>query len=85
MYEKLNYLASVTTPDYSDSGFMRGNIIRLTIGDYLNSVYGIITGLTYNIPNNSSWDIARTVKGEVDSNGKELPHIIEVSQFNACL
>lgn len=82
MYEKLNYLASVTTPDYSDSGFMRGNIIRLTIGDYLNSVYGILTGLTYSIPNNSSWDIARTVKGEVDSNGKELPHIIEVSQFN---
>lgn len=82
MYEKLNYLASTTTPDYSSGGFMRGNIIRLTVGDYLNSVYGILTGLTYNIPNNSSWDIARTVKGEVDANGKELPHIIEVSQFN---
>lgn len=82
MYEKLNYLASVTTPDYSDVGFMRGNIIRLTVGDYLNSVYGILTGLSYNIPNNSSWDIARTRDGEVDPNGKELPHIIEVSQFS---
>ncbi len=82
MYEKLNFLASVTTPDYSSEGFMRGNIIRLTVGDYLNSVYGILTGLSYNIPNNSSWDIARTVNGEVDPNGKELPHIIEVSGFN---
>jgi hypothetical protein len=34
MYKKLNYLASICAPDYSANGYMRGNIITLTIGGY---------------------------------------------------
>jgi hypothetical protein len=32
MYKKLNYLASQLTPDYSPSGYMRGPLVKLTVG-----------------------------------------------------
>ena len=35
MYKKLNFLASTLAPDYSPNGYMRGNLIQLTIGGYL--------------------------------------------------
>jgi hypothetical protein len=37
---------------------MKGNLVRLTIGDYLYIVPGIITNLTYAIPEEASWEIA---------------------------
>ena len=57
IYQKLQYLASSLAPDYSN-GYMKGNLVRLTIGDYLYIVPGIITNLTYNIPEEASWEIA---------------------------
>ena len=57
MYQKLNYLASILAPDYSTGGFMRGNLIRLTIGGYLYEQHGFITGLTYDISNDTSWEL----------------------------
>jgi len=57
IYQKLNYLASSLAPDYSN-GYMKGNLIRLTIGDYLYIVPGFITNLTYTIPEEASWEIA---------------------------
>lgn len=81
IYEKLNYLASIMTPDYSQSGFMRGNIIKLTIGDYLKDVPGVLTSLVYTIPEDSPWDIARS-KDSIRSDMKQLPHVIEVSSFS---
>jgi len=57
MYQKLNYLASTTTPDY-EGGYMKGNITRLTIGSYLYRVPGVITNLSYEIPAESPWEIA---------------------------
>ena len=57
LYQKLNYLASSLSPDYN-GGYMKGNLIRLTIGDYLMYVPGFITNLTYTIPEEASWEIA---------------------------
>jgi hypothetical protein len=78
-YDKLNYLASVTAPDYSEGGFMRGNIIELTVGDYLNNVPGIIEKLDFSFPMDSPWEIARKDDGSVDQNSAELPTLVEVS------
>lgn len=65
-YEKVNYLASLTAPDYSrDSGFMRGNFVKLTIGDYLRQVPGFINNISYQVANNVPWDIARDNNGEL--------------------
>jgi hypothetical protein len=89
MYKKLNYLASSLTPEYSPNGYMRGNMVQLTIGGYLYEQPGIITGLTYNIEENTPWDIGisssydtrlGTVQG--DSSVKELPHVLRVTGFN---
>ena len=81
VYDKLNYLASLTAPNYSSGGFMRGNIIKLTVGDYLNNVYGILNGVNYTIDNETPWDIARDVDGNEDPNALQLPHKISVSGF----
>lgn len=85
VYSKLNYLASTTAPNYSDIGYMRGNIIKLTIGDYINDTFGILTNLSYSIPEDASWDIAKKegVEGAVqDENSLELPMRISVSNFD---
>jgi hypothetical protein len=92
MYKKLNYLASSLTPEYSLNGYMRGNMVQLTIGGYLYEQPGIITGLTYNIEENTTWEIGiNDTGGSVDENAeetifdssvKELPHILRVTGFN---
>jgi hypothetical protein len=82
MYKKLNYLASSLTPDYSSTGYMRGNIVQLTIGGYIYEQPGIITSLTYEIGEDTPWEIGINPNGGSDSTVKELPHIIRVTGFN---
>ena len=85
LYDKLNYLASVMAPNYSKVGWMRGNIIKLTVGDYLNGVYGALQNISFSIPEDSPWDIGRSFEGEesrLDSeNSLQLPHVINVTGF----
>ena len=83
MYTKLNYLASITAPDYGlEGGFMKGNIIKLTIGDYIYNVPGVLKGVAFSLPMEGSWDIARNNDGTRNPNDRILPHLIEVSTFN---
>lgn len=83
MYKKLNYLASSLTPDYSPKGYMRGNLAQLTIGGYIYEQPGIITGLTYEMQDDTPWEIGiGTTPGSEDPTVKELPHIIRVTGFN---
>lgn len=81
-YQKLNYLASVMAPDYSSPGYMRGNIVELTVGDYFNDVPGVITNFSYNLSDETSWDIARNDDGTVDTNSAELATLINVDSFS---
>ncbi len=82
MYQKLNYLASVCAPDYSNDGYMRGNLITLTVGGYLYEQVGIMAGINYTVPMESPWEIAINETGDSDPSVKELPFIIKVSGFN---
>jgi len=79
MFTKLNFLASSLAPDYNEAGFMRGNMVRMTVGGYLYEVPGVLTTLTYTIPDETTWEIAIDTEGNSDSSVKELPHRIEVS------
>jgi hypothetical protein len=79
MYRKLNYLASTLAPDYTGAGFMRGNLLRLTLGGYLYEQPGFITSLTYTIPEESTWEIGIDGNGDSDNSVKELPHMIKVT------
>jgi hypothetical protein len=81
MYQKLNFLASNLMPDYNKDGYMRGALVRLTVGGYLYSQPGFITNLTYDVPSESPWEIGIDDVGESDPSVKELPHIIKVSTF----
>ena len=79
MFAKLNFLASSLAPDYTKAGFMRGNMVRMTVGGYLYEVPGVLTSLTYNIPDDTTWEIAIDTEGKPDPSVKELPHRIEVT------
>ena len=79
MYKKLNYLASSLAPDYSNAGFMKGNLVRMTMGGYIFEQPGYLTSLTYTIPQESPWEIGINEKGDYDGSVKELPHMIRVS------
>jgi hypothetical protein len=81
MYQKLNFLASNLMPDYNKEGYMRGALVRLTVGGYLYSQPGFITALTYDIPQEATYEIGIDDVGESDPSVKELPHMIKVSTF----
>jgi hypothetical protein len=68
IYQKLNYLASSLAPDYNN-GYMKGNLIRLTIGDLYYSLPGFLPSLTYNIPEEASWEIAFSSPEQGDDTG----------------
>lgn len=82
MYKKLNYLASSLTPYYTSKGYMTGNLVQLTIGGYLYEQVGIINSITYDIPEESPWEIGINDNGDDDGTVKELPHIIRVTNFS---
>ena len=84
MYQKLAYLASTLAPDYSgDGGYMKGNIVKLTIGSYFYSIPGFITSLTYTVPEEASWEIAynEPEKGE-ESTVLEAPKTLRCKSLN---
>jgi hypothetical protein len=72
LYNKINYLASLTAPDYTNNGYIRGNIVKLTIGDYIDNQPGIIDSLSYNIEDNTMWEINL----EGDKNIGQFPHVL---------
>ena len=78
MHKKLNYLASNLMPDYSNSGYMRGPLLQLTVGGYLYEQVGFFTSLTYTIPQDSPWEIGINDSGGSDNSVKELSQMIDV-------
>ena len=71
LLNKVNKLASMTAPTYNDtSRFMRGNIVRLTIGDYVNGLPGKIDSVSVTTSFDEPWD---TTTGQI------MPMIATVS------
>ena len=79
IYEKLNTLASSVAPTYTAAGYMAGNIAKLTVGGYVREQYGIINSFTYDVPEESSWEL--TI-GEGARVRDELPMMIKVTGFS---
>ena len=76
---KLNYLISTLHPNYKGN-FMRGNLIKLTIGDYMWRQPGYLTSLNLSVSNDSPWEIAlNEPEFGTDKKVYELPHVIEAS------
>lgn len=79
MYQKLNYLKSTLSPDYRDNK-MRGNLMQVTIGDYVKYQPGIITDLKIVVEDDYNWEIAiDSIEKEADIEQHELPQILKCS------
>ena len=91
MYQKLNYLASVCAGDYSDVGYMRGNLITLSVGGWFQEQVGFMSGITLDVPQESPWEIGITDANNLtqlreseinsDPSVQEMPMIVNVSGF----
>ena len=79
LYTKLNNLISQIYPDYSATyGIMRGNVVKLTIGDYLYRVPGFLENVNVTIDNsNTPWEIV--LRGAIETDVAQLPHMVTVS------
>ena len=74
-YAKLNHLISQVYPDYSATyQVMRAPMIRLTIGDYLYRVAGMLENVNITIDDNYPWEINRDDSKLL----KQLPQVINV-------
>ena len=60
LYQKLNYLASSLLPDYNGDGFMRGNLHKLTVGEWFYRTPGILKSMNVSIDDNYPWEIKFT-------------------------
>ena len=89
MYQKLNFLASSLAPTYTTAGYMAGNLAKLTFGDYIHEQPGFISSINYDVPQESSWELSLTPKGQIagvntnrtEANKDELPFMIKVTGF----
>jgi hypothetical protein len=81
VYSKLNYLASLMAPDYTQGGFMRGNLVKITIGDYIIDLPGIIKGVGFDFDDEGGWDIARNDLGGKEENAYIMPKLINVKSI----
>jgi hypothetical protein len=85
LYEKLNRLLGTTAPRYlGNDGYMTGNFIRITVGDYFNNLPGIINNINIKPSFEAGWDINRDTKGKLynstnkNLNVGQIPRMIEV-------
>jgi hypothetical protein len=75
LYQKLNFLASSLYPDYSSGGFMRGNLHKLTIGEWFYRTPGILKSMNVSIDNEYPWEIKYNepeTERKKDANGKPI-------------
>jgi hypothetical protein len=70
LYNKLNALVSQVYPDYSKGGVMRTSLTRVTIGDYIYRMPGLLESVNVTVNQDSSWEI---------ENGNQMPHYVDVA------
>jgi len=56
-YRALGQLASTTAGAYNQNGLLSGVIMKLNVGNHVRGEYAILNNLSYEIPDETSWDI----------------------------
>ena len=56
-YRALGQLASTTAGAYNTNGLLSGVIMKLNVGNHVRGEYAILNNLSYEIPDETSWDI----------------------------
>jgi hypothetical protein len=71
IYQKLNLLVGGTAPTYGDEGlFMRGTLLKLTIGDYIKDQNGFLSSVSLTWNTDYPWELEGDMK---------VPHLLDVS------
>jgi hypothetical protein len=78
MYQKLNYLMGNLMPDYNGT-LMRGPLVKMTVGNWLDGQAGILNSLSYTVPQDSPWEISLGEDLTTGVGTLILPHVVEVS------
>ena len=85
LYQKINYLAAQTAPNYSAEGRIRTPYVRLTVGNWFLKIPGLITNVGLSWQKDYPWEIALDRKyNKKDKKGKDrdmlvLPHVLDVN------
>lgn len=82
LYEKMIWLASATAPTYANDGqFMRGTITKITLGDYIYELPGVLNSVNYTWNTEYPWEIAMTQPEKLgkDDFEQELPMVMDCS------
>jgi hypothetical protein len=80
LYQKLNYLASSLMPDYNSNGFMRGNLYKLTVGEWFYRTPGVLKSMNISIENDYSWEIKFTEPETRKFGADDFQKKVEVTQ-----
>jgi hypothetical protein len=56
MYEKLNALISTTAPEYTTNGYMKGVVVKMTLGNYIKDLIGHVDNVNVNIITDYQWE-----------------------------
>lgn len=76
MYNRLNALVSQVYPDYSpNTQIMRAPLMRITVGDYLYRMPGLIESVNLTVGNDMPWEINLYN----DENLAQVPQVVDVS------
>jgi len=81
IYKKLNQLQQHLAPNYSNNGYLRGNFVKLTFGDYLNNVPGILKGFSLTPIFEAGFDIGGDLNSGLTS-GLQLPKAVKIDGFD---
>jgi hypothetical protein len=78
LYQKLNYLASSLHPDYQEgTGFMRGNLHKLTIGEWFYRTPGVLKSMNVTIEDIYPWEIKYTEPETRRFTGSDFPKNVD--------
>lgn len=81
LYQKLNEFVGSTAPTYAvnksidESPFMKGNFMRITIGEYLHRVPGFFNSINLSWSNDTSWE---TKYENLYDQTPMVPHVLDV-------
>ena len=79
LYKKLNYLAAQTAPEYnSTSGRIMTPYMRLTVGDWMQRIPGILESVRLSWSKDYPWEI-KSDENDKDSDMAILPHLLDVA------
>jgi hypothetical protein len=76
------WLASATAPTYANGGqFMRGTLTKITVGDYIYELPGVLNSVNYNWNTEYPWEIAMLEPENTgqDDFEQELPMVMDCS------